>query len=324
VIPWVVLLQATITIAMAGPATAPEYLPLWLAQGEDYFVQEHLAVSLVPARAEVPAAEALARGQADMAATSLDAALGFGATAGNPPRLVLGLTSAPALALLVPAARKDAIHGIGDLSGSTIGIPAPGTPAEFVLLALLARAGVKVTRVTVKSFGDRALAGAVEAGEVSAGMLPDPYATRLIETGKAVALVDLRKRVERERWFGEPTVHSGLFVRADTRLGPAELTPLCRALLRALSLLQTATPDDLRARLPAAVVGFPPEDFATRLLGARETFLGDGRVTPDMLKASIALIRSRGPLPASVKMPGNLGRLLVSEPLKEALESPAR
>ena len=323
-IAWLVLLQATLTIATAGPATAPEYLPLWVAQGEGYFAQEHLAVSLVATRAETPAAEALARGQADMAATSLDAALVFGSSAGTPPRLVFGLTAAPAVALLVPAARKEAIRSLDDLVGSTVGVPAPGTPAELMLLALLAKARIRMPQVTVKSFGERGLAGAVASGDVAAGMLPDPYATRLIEEGKAVALVDLRKRGERERWLEEPGVHSALFVPTGTRLGAAELKPLCRALLKALARIQAATPDDLRAKLPASTVGFPPEDFTARLVGARDTFLKDGRVTPEMLKASIALIRSRGPIPAKVKMPGNVGRLLLAEPLKEVLDSTPR
>jgi hypothetical protein len=321
-IPWLVLLQVTLTIAMAGPATAPEYLPVWVAQSEGYFARENLAVKLMPSRADTLAAEALAHGRVSVAATSLDAALVSGATAGTPPKLVFGLTATPAVALLVPAARKEAIRSITDLAGSTIGVPAPGTPAELMLLALLAKARIPVPSVTVKSFGERGLAGAVESGEVAAGMLPDPYATRLIEEGKAVALVDLRKRPEGERWFEGPVVHSALFVPGDTGLGDAELNPLCRALLRAMARVQTGTPDDLRARLPASTVGFPPEDFATRLLGARGVFLKDGWVTPEMLAASIALIRSRGAIPAKVKMPGNVGRLLLMEPLKEALESP--
>jgi NitT/TauT family transport system substrate-binding protein len=324
VIPWLVLLQATLTIATAGPSTAPEYLPLWVAQGEGYFAQEHLAVSLVVSRADAPAAEALARGRANLAATTLEAALVFGATAGSPPKLVFGLTATPAVALLVPAARKDAIRSIADLAGSTVGIPAPGTPAEFMLLALLARGRVQVPKLTVKSFGERALAGAVEAGEVAAGMLPDPYATRLIAEGKAVALADFRKRGELERWFGAPGVHSGLFVPRDTWLGAAELKPLCRALLRAMARIQTATPEDLRATLPASVVGFPPDDFTVRLQGARGIFLEDGLVTPEMLKASIALIETRGSIPARVKMPGNVNRLLFMEPLKEIPDSPPR
>src|SRR5262249_47521266 len=52
VIPWLVLLQTTLTIATSGPPTAPEYLPLWVAQGEGYFAQEQLSVSLIPTRTE--------------------------------------------------------------------------------------------------------------------------------------------------------------------------------------------------------------------------------------------------------------------------------
>ena len=319
-ISWLVLLQATLTIATAGPATAPEYLPLWVAQAEGYFAEEKLAVSLEATRAEASAAEALARGQADLAATSLDAALVLGAPAGAPPKLVFGLTATPAVALLVPVARKDTTRSLDDLAGATIGVPAPGTPSEFMLLALLARAGIRIPRVTVKSYGERGLAGALESGEVAAGILGDPYATRLIEDGKAVALVDLRQRGEPERWLGEPGVYSALFARADTRLGPAELKPLARALLRALARIQTATPDELRAGLPAATVGFP-EDFSARLLGARQIFLRDGWVTPEMLKTSIAFVRSRGPIPAKVKMPRRTDQLLLTGPLREVLDS---
>ncbi|HXJ82902.1 MAG TPA: ABC transporter substrate-binding protein [Candidatus Methylomirabilis sp.] len=320
VIPWLVLLQATLSIATAGPATAPGYLPLWVAQSEGYFAQEGLTVSLVPTRADALAAEALAHGRVNLAATTLDAAIVFGATAGAPPRIVFGLTATPPVVLLVPEARKDAIRSIADLAGSTVGIPAPGTSAESMLLALLARARVPIPKVTVRSFGERALVGAVEAGEVTVGILPDPYATRLIAEGKAVALADFRKRGEMERWFDSHGVHSGLFVPKDTWLGAAELKPLCRALLRAVERVRTATPEELQATLPASVVGFPPEDFAVRLLGARGIFLEDGRVTPEMLKASIALIESRGSIPVRVKMPGNLNRLLLMEPLQEALE----
>ena len=196
-IPWLVLLQTTLTIATSGPPTAAEYLPLWVAQGEGYFTQEQLSVSLIPTRTEPQAAEALGRGRVDLAATSVDAALTVGDTAGTPPRVVFGLTATPAVALLVPVARKDVITNLGDLTGSIVGIPAPGTPAEFMLLSLLTKARVPIPKITVKSFGERGLAGALESAEVAAAMIADPYATRLLDSGKAVALVDLRKRSDR-------------------------------------------------------------------------------------------------------------------------------
>jgi hypothetical protein len=90
-----------------------------------------------------------------------------------------------------------------------------------------------------------------------------------------------------------------------------------------MARIQTASPDELQKILPAATVGFPPADFGVRLLGAREIFLTDGRVTADMLKASIELVRNRGPIPAKVKLP-RASRLLLNEPLDEVLEASRR
>src|SRR5262245_24754396 len=174
-----------------------------------------------------------------------------------------------------------------------------------MLLALLAKARIPVPKLSVKSFGERALVGAVETGELGAGMLADPYATRLIEEGKAVALADFRRRGEMERWFDTPGVHAALFVRKDTWLSATERKPLCRSRLRAMARIQSATPQELRAALPAPVVAVPADDVSVRFLGARDIYLDDGRVTPEMLKAGIALIESRGSIPARVKTPGN-------------------
>jgi len=317
-IAWLVVLQTTLTIAVSGPATNPEYWPLHLAEAEGYFAQEKLAVSLEANRADAGAAEALGRGRVDLAATSLDAALELGHTGGRPPKLVFGLTATPAVALLVPAAQKDSIRGLADLVGKTIGVPAPGTPEQRVLISLLARAGIKIPQVTIESYGERGLVGALESGRVAAVVLGDPYATRLVEAGKASLLIDLRKRGEIARLLGEPVVHAAIFVRADTALGPAELKSLVRALLRAMARVEEASPEEIQARLPAPAIGFP-EDFRARLLGAREIFLRDGRVTAQMLSASIALVRSRSPIPAKVKLPRSMDNLLLTGPLEEVL-----
>ncbi len=313
-----VLLQAALSIAVAGPATSPEFLPLHVAAAEGYFAEEDVAVSLETKRSDSLASQALGRGQVDLAATSLDAALLVGQTGGAPPRVVFGLTGLPPVVLVVTASEKDRIRSPADLRGSLIGIASPGTPGELVLFTLLARAGVGVHQVTIQSFGDRPLVGAVESGRVAAAMLDDPWASRLIAEGKAVALADLRERGEAARWLGEPTVHAAIFARADSKLGAAELTPFCRALLRALARIREAGADQLAAKLPPAVVG-PPDEFAARLAGARNSFLPDGRVTADMLAAGIAQIRLRTVLPDKLKIPRNLDKLLLSEPLDQAL-----
>ena len=58
--------------------TSPEYFPLRVAEAEGFFTREGLEVTIQTTRAEPGAAEALVQGQADLAATSLDAMLRFG------------------------------------------------------------------------------------------------------------------------------------------------------------------------------------------------------------------------------------------------------
>src|SRR5262249_30935716 len=100
----VVILAQALILAVSGPTSSSEYLPLRVADAEGYFAKEGLTVTLKTTRAEPGAAEALAQGQADLAATSLDAMLRFGPrTTKQAPRLVLGLTAAPPPPPLLPS-----------------------------------------------------------------------------------------------------------------------------------------------------------------------------------------------------------------------------
>jgi hypothetical protein len=54
-----------------------------------------------------------------------------------------------------------------------------------------------------------------------------------------------------------------------------------------------------------------PADFALRLRSAHELYLADGRVTADVLERSIELLEARAPLPARIKLPRKVDRLLV-------------
>lgn len=309
-IAWLVLLQTSLTIAVAGPATSPEYLPLHLAQAKGFFAAQHLDVTLRPVRSDAGAAEALARAHAQLAATSLDAALRLGSTDGVPPRLVWGLTAAPPVALLINPGRVETIRSVTDLAGQTVAIPAPGTPEDQVLALLLTRARVPLQRVTLRSLGERRVARALEGGEVAAAVLGEPYVTRLVETGKAVIVEDLRTARDAAAALGGPTVNAALFARAGSLPEAATLRALAAALQAALAHATSTEPAALEAGLPPPVIGSPAE-FAIRLRGARDLFLPGGRVSREALEHSLDLIRSRAPLPATVKLPKRARDLLL-------------
>ncbi len=304
-------LWAAITIAVAGPATSPEYLPLHVAQVEGYFAAEKLEVTLRVEPSERDAAEALARGRVTIAATSLDAAYRLGHVKGSPPPLIFGLTAAAPVAVLLSPNHKDTIHSPAELRGQLVGLPGVGTPEQAMLATILSRAGVKIHQVPLRTFSNRGLAAALAQGEVAAGVMADPWLSRGVEDGTAFVLADLRSRAGAARWLGAETVHAALFVRADRVPEDGELEALARAL-------------SLASVLPASVtgprgVGDQASDFSLRLAGSRQIYLPRGRVTEDMLKASVEQARERSPLPATVKLPWwRWGPLLLTEPLERA------
>ena len=309
-IAWLVLLQTSLTIAVAGPPTSPEYLPLHVARADGLFAAQQLSVTLRSTRSDAAAAEMLATGQAQLAATSLDAALRLGGTEGVPPRLVWALTAAPPVALLVAPGRVDTIRSAADLAGQTVAVPAPGTTEDQALGLLLARAGVPMHRVKVLSLGERGVARALEGGEVAAGVLGEPHVSRLVEGGKAVIAVDLRTTKDAAATLGGPTVGAALFARAGAEPPAATIRALRAALQAAVSRTISAEPAALQTTLASAVIG-SPADFALRLRSARDLFLADGRVPAETLERSLELLRARAPLPAKVKLPRKAERLLI-------------
>jgi ABC-type nitrate/sulfonate/bicarbonate transport system substrate-binding protein len=305
-----VLLQTALTIAVAGPPTSPDYLPLHVAHADGLFTAQQLSVTLRSTRSDAAAAEMLATGQAQLAATSLDAALRLGGTEGVPPRLVWALTAAPPVALLVAPGRVDTIRSAADLAGQTVAVPAPGTTEDQALGLLLARAGVPMHRVKVLSLGERGVARALEGGEVAAGVLGEPHVSRLVEGGKAVIAVDLRTAKDAAATLGGPTVGAALFARAGAEPTAATIRALRAALQAAVGRTISAEPAALQTTLPSAVIGLPA-DFALRLRSARDLFLADGRVPAETLERSLELLRARAPLPAKVKLPRKAERLLI-------------
>ena len=319
----VILLLQTLTLAIAGPATSPEYLPLRLAASEGHFAREGLNVVVKTTRAEPGAAEALVQGQADLAATSLEAMLRFGPrSAAQAPRLVFGLSAAPPVALLVPTSQAGIVKSVSDLPGTRVGLSTPGAPEQAWLAWLLARVGLTLANVWVVSHGTRGLAAAVESGDVHAGLVPEPFASRLVADARASVLVDLRTPAAVSQALGTPTVNAAVFMRADRRPRDAQLAAFARAVLAAEQQLATAPAEELASKLGKRVAG-GGEDVAARLETTRTMYLVGGLVSVEQAKQTIALILAHQPLPVTSRVPSP-EELLHVEPLRRLSAPEAR
>ena len=317
----IALLQS-LTLVVSGPLTSSEYLPIRVAEAEGYFTREGLAVTVRTTRAESGAAEALAQGQADLAATTLEALLRFGPRqSSQAPRLVFGLTAAPPVVLLVAAQHVDSVRSVEDLAGLRVGVITPGAPEHAWFGWLLARRGVSVADVHVLSLGARGMAASIGSGELHAALVPEPLASRLLAAGRAKLLADFRTPQAVAQALGRATVNAAFFVRADRRLRSQDLTALARALLAAEERIRTGSADELAAKLGRRVTG-TTEEFEALLETARVSYLGDGLVTAEEVRQTLAIVRAHTPLPASLRIPAP-EEMLHLEPLRRALKATA-
>jgi ABC-type nitrate/sulfonate/bicarbonate transport system substrate-binding protein len=327
-----ILLIQALTVAVAGPPTSPEYLPIRVADADGDFAREGIRVTLRSTRAESSAAEALAQGQAELAATSLEAVLRFAHRPEVPlPRIVFGLTAAPPVALVVPVSRGSdgrsrgsegrsrgsEVRSVRDLAGQKIGLTLPGAPEQTWLETLLARAQLDPTRVDLVALGNRGIVVGVEAIEVQAALVPEPAATKLIDEGRATVLVDLRSPRAAERALGGGTVNAAVFVRGERRPSDRDIAAFLRAVLAAERRIATASSAALAARLPRSVVGVPDE-FDRRLETSRSIYLAEGLVSPAAVRLTIDMIRAHLPLAPTLKIRRG-DDLLHLDPLRAAL-----
>src|SRR5207244_1218731 len=241
----IVLLQALL-LAVSGPPSSPEYLPIRVAEAEGYFAAEGLAVTIRTTRAESGAAEALAQGQADLAATTLEAILRFGLRATNQaPRLIFGLTAAPPVALLVAGPHTSAVRSIEDLSALRVGVTTPGAPEHAWFGWLLARAGISIARVRVISIGGPAPAAVGLATRKAYKRLP------------AAVARDLAHRLS-TRVVGE-------FADFEARLTASRGLYLTDGLVSADQLQQTISIIRTHTPLPQSVKIPRPEDMLIQI-----------------------------------------------------------
>jgi hypothetical protein len=124
----------------------------------------------------------------------------------------------------------------------------------------------------------------------------------LIAAGHATLLADLRSAKAAAETLDAATVHAAVFARRDRLPAAAALAAFTRAVVAAEARLATAEAPDLAARLPPAVSA-RPDEFAARLAASRGLFLPDPAVSTEQVRASLAIIRERMPLPAFVQLP---------------------
>ena len=269
-----------VSIAVGGKA-AFYYLPLTIAEQLGYFKDEGLDVEISDFEGGSKALQAVVGGSADVVSGAWENTIdqqpkglqlqGF-ALQGRYPMICVALAKAKAATYKSPK----------DLKGLKIGVSAPGSSTNRMVLHLLAKDGLKGDDVSIIGVGTSAgVIAAITSGQVDAVSNLDPAIAILENMGAVVLIANTRTAKGTEEVFGSADMPAGALYAplSFVQKNPNTVQALTNAMVRALLWLQKATPEQVVATVPPAYLLGNKDAYLASYVRLKEAFSPDGLFT---------------------------------------------
>jgi sulfonate transport system substrate-binding protein len=281
---------------MIGGIEKQIYLPAVLAQRLGYFDAEGLNVTLLSEPAGVEAADEMLAGAVQGVIGFYDHNIDLQAL-GKYTESVVQLSRVPGEVELVSTEHPE-IRSVRDLKGKRVGVTGLGSSTDFLTEYLLLEAGVKTSDVTPVPVGaGDTLIAAIQHDQVQAAMTTEPTVSRLLKTGQARILIDMRDD------SGTTAALGGLYPAACLYMETAwvnahkeTVQKLANAFVKTMHFIHTHTADEITAHIPADFYVGDRDMYVNALAVGKAMFTADGRMPndgPENVLAVLSRIKSR-------------------------------
>jgi NitT/TauT family transport system substrate-binding protein len=272
-----VVVHAERIVLIAGGAEKQIYLPVVLAERLGYFSDQQIEVELYSEPSGVSAADALLAGAAQGVIGAYDHTVDLQAR-GKSVQSLVQFTIAPGEVLLVANRKSEEIRSPAQFAGRRLGVTGLGSSTSFLTQYLALTHGVKPSAIRLLPVGSGdTFIEAIRSGRIDAGMTTEPTASRLIATGAARVLVDLRTPQATDKALGGPYPFSCLYVSTDWLAAHREQAQkLANALVKALHFISAHTAAEIAAELPPEYFGGGRAIYVQSLALSKSMFTPDG------------------------------------------------
>lgn len=270
--------EAETVSLMVGGIEKQIYLPVILTEKLGYFRDEGLDVQILSEPAGVEAAD-------EMLAGAVQGVIGFYdhnielQALGKYTQSVVQFSLTPGEVELV-STRHPEIRGMADMRGKHLGITGLGSSTDFLTAYLVAQAGLKpgdVTPVPVGA-GDTLIA-AMRQDQIQAAMTSEPTISRLVTSGEARVLVDLRSAQGTEAVLGGPYPAACLYMESVWIAGHRDVVQkLARAFVRTLRYMASHDAGEIADLVPAEFYAGDRALYVAALRQSLGMFTVDGRM----------------------------------------------
>jgi NitT/TauT family transport system substrate-binding protein len=266
-----------VSIAVGGKSQF-YYLPLTIAERLGYFKDEGLEVEISDFDGGSKALQAVVGGSADVVAGAWENTIDQQPKGLQLQGFVL-MGRYPAISVGIAKAKAANYHSPKDLKGMKIGVTAPGSSTNRMVLHLLAKGGLTGDDVAIIGVGTSSGAiAAMRAGSLDAMSNVDPIMTMLESSGDVIIIADTRTAAGTTAVFGSADMPAAALYApvAFVRNNPNTVQALTNALVRALLWLQKATADQVAATVPPEYLLGNKAAYLASYAKVKDAFSPDG------------------------------------------------
>ena len=267
---------------MVGGIDKVIYLPAKLTEQLGGFQAEGLDVQLLTEPSGATAENVLISGDVQGVVGFYDHTIDL-QTKGKCIMSVVQFADVPGEVEMVSTGKAAEIKSPADFKGRKLGVTSPGSSTDFLTQYLATKAGLTGgDYTTVKAGAGQTFIAAIDNGGIDAGMTTDPTAAKLISTGKAKILLDMRTEQGARAALGGLYPASSLYMDcAWVDAHPEQVQKLANALVKTLRWIKAHSPEEIAAKMPGEYAGDDPKLYAQAVHDTIGMFNGDGLMKPE-------------------------------------------
>nr|WP_224788730.1 ABC transporter substrate-binding protein [Pandoraea terrae] len=264
---------------MVGGMEKQIYLPAKLTEQLGYFKEEGLDVELLNEPAGVDAENELIAGAVQGVVGFYDHTIDIQAK-GKFLESVVQFSHTPGEVELISSKIADKVKSPADFRGKTLGVTGLGSSTNFLTQYLAVSHGVPISEVTSLPVGaGNTFIAAIKQGKIDGGMTTEPTISRLVKTGDAKVLVDLRSPESTKKWLGGLYPAASLYMQTSwVNTHKATVQKLTNAFVKTLRYISTHSAEELTAKMPADYYAGDREMYVKALAAGKVSFIPDGRM----------------------------------------------
>jgi NitT/TauT family transport system substrate-binding protein len=281
---------------MVGGIDKVIYLPAKLTEQLGYFKAEGLDVQLLTEPSGATAENVLISGDVQGVVGFYDHTIDL-QTKGKCITSVVQFADVPGEVEMVATAKAATIKSPADFKGRKLGVTSPGSSTDFLTQYLATKGGLNSgDYTTVKAGAGTTFIAAIDNGGIDAGMTTDPTAAKLISSGKAKVLLDMRTEAGAKAALGGLYPASSLYLDcAWVQAHPEAVQKLANALVKTLRWINAHSPAEIAAKMPAEYAAGNTELYVQAVHDSIGMFNGDGLMKQEGAKNVLEVLSQFSP-----------------------------